>query len=68
MTPFKRIALVANVELAEIDNLLNRLCCFLDKGGYSVLSEKRTSYLIDSKNIPIFDHLHKSLNLVLIIV
>jgi len=68
MTPFKRIALVANVELAEIANPLNRLCCFLEKDGYSVLSEKRTSYLIDSKNIPIFDHLDKSLNLDLIIV
>jgi NAD+ kinase len=68
MTPFKRIAIVANVDLSEIIDPLNRLCSFLEKEGYLVFLEAKTSQLVSSKDIPIFDHLQKNLNLDLIIV
>ena len=68
MTPFKRIALIANIELSEIIEPLNRLCRFLEGEGYSVVLESKTSRLVSSKNLPVFDQLDEQLMLDLIVV
>lgn len=69
MAHFKRIALVANTQLPEIVDTLNRLSDFLEKGGYSVLVESKTAALIERKNFPTFDcdDLSQQLDLVIVV-
>ena len=68
MAHFKRIALVANIELPEIVDSLNRLTCFLEQGGYEVLLESKTAELIGNTSLPIFNFQDEHLQLDLVIV
>lgn len=68
MAHFKRIALVANIQLPEIVDSLNRLSCFLEQRGYEVLLESKTAELIGSSSLPIFNCEDKNLQLDLVIV
>ena len=68
MKPFKHIALIANVELPEVTEPLNRLCHFLKKEGYSVALESKTSTLVTNNTLPVFDYLDEKLKLDLVVV
>ncbi|MFT7266974.1 MAG: NAD+ kinase [Porticoccus sp.] len=68
MKPFEYIALIANVELPEVTEPLKRLCHFLEKEGYSVALESKTSLLITNSTLPVFDCLDEELKLDLVVV
>ena len=52
---FKRIALVANMQLPEIVDTLKRLSEFLEKSGYTVLFESQTAQLLDDQKLATFN-------------
>ncbi|MEH6529062.1 MAG: NAD(+) kinase [Porticoccus sp.] len=68
MAHFKRIALVANIQLPEIVDSLKRLSSFLEHSGYTVLLESNTAQLIDNKHFPVFDSDDMAQQLDLVIV
>ena len=68
MAHFKRIALVANIQLPEIVDSLKRLSSFLEKSGCTVLLEPNTARLIDNKHLPVFDRDNMAQQLDLVIV
>lgn len=69
MAHFKRIALVANIQLPEIVDSLKRLSSFLENSGYIVLLESNTAQLINNKHLPVFDcdDMAQQLDLVIVV-
>ncbi len=69
MTDFKRIALVANIELPEIGESIRRLISFLNKNGYSLLLEANTARIIGNTDLPVFEcgKLDAPLDLVIVV-
>ncbi len=68
MTGFKRIALVANVQLPEIVVSLKRLAGFLEQAGCAVLLESSTAELMGNHELPTFRCSDLTLELDLVIV
>jgi NAD+ kinase len=66
--PFKRIALIANIQLPEIVDTLKRLSEFLDRSGYTVLLESETAQLMGDRHFSVFDGKDSGLELDLVIV
>lgn len=66
--PFKRIALIANIQLPEIVDTLKRLSDFLEKTGYTVLLESGTAELMGNQNLAVFHCNDRGLELDLVIV
>lgn len=68
MTGFKRVALVANIQLPEIVDSLKRLASFLEQAGCTVLLESNTAELMGNDVLPTFRCSDLSLKLDLVIV
>lgn len=68
MTGFKRIALVANIQLPEIVDTLKRLASFLEQADCAVSLESNTAKLMGNDKLPTFQCSDLNLELDLVIV